>query len=69
MQGGLVEFTPEQGDAAGAGEAQAGERRGGRRIEFTRDADLVTCQHGRSPRDIHATMLREVVTVHIVRRE
>jgi hypothetical protein len=42
MQGCLVEFASEHGEATGGGDAQAGERRGGRRIELTRDADLVT---------------------------
>jgi hypothetical protein len=74
MQAGLVEVTPEGSDAAGGGDAQAGERRSSRRIELTRDADLVTCGHGTSPSTVSCFQkvpprLRHVIAVRIVRKE
>jgi hypothetical protein len=41
MQACLVEYAPEHRHAAGGGDAQVGERRSGRRIELTCDANLV----------------------------
>ena len=45
MQAGLIEFSPDHGDAAAIGDVQARERGGRPLIEPTPDTDLVTREH------------------------